>query len=169
MRKPNTEMPISKLVKRTKLNAWLLTWVGTSGPAIDPDKKVIAIVDARRSESFIEDLVDVLYCRSVDSAYHMAFMANKRGQRAKQYRHMNTYPGHILYGRRPCIFARRVCNLTILWDEGKRTEHLRWTELAIFGNARSGSGVVEIVPAQEGEHSRSTEPLSLDIYDTSDA
>lgn len=111
-------------VRQTRLNAWLLTWEGTVGPAINPDKKIIAITDARRSERFIEALVDVLYSRSVDSAYDMAFMANKRNQREAQYRHINTYPSRILYGRTPCIYARRVSNLTVQWDEETSKEQL---------------------------------------------
>jgi hypothetical protein len=154
-----------KLTKQTKLNAWLLTWEGTSGPAVQPDKKIIAIVDARRSESFIEALVDVLYCRSVDSAYDMAFMANKRQLRERQYRHLNTYPSRILYGRLPCIYARRVHDLEVAWNEEHKTEHIRWTEEAIFGNAKSGASIVEIVPSRECEHVRSHQPLALDIYE----
>lgn len=152
-------------VRQTRLNAWLLTWEGTSGPATDPAKKIVAIVDARKSKSFIESLVDILYSRSVDSAYDMAFMANKRNQREAQYRHINTYPSHILYGRNPCIYARRVINLTVQWDEEAATEQLSWTEPAIFGNAESGSGVVEIVSPSNHEHARSYGTLSLDIYD----
>lgn len=152
-------------VKQTKLNAWLLTWEGTSGPATRPDKKIVAIIDARRSDAFIASLVDVLYCRSVDSAYDMAFMANKRQLRDRQYRHTNTYPSRILFGRLPCIYARRVCNLTVVWDEAMGKEHIRWTEPAIFGNAKTGSSVVEIVPPREFEHVRSHNPLALDVYE----
>ena len=158
----NPLRPFRWPVKRTKLNAWLLTWEGTSGPAVDPQRKVIAILDARRSEAFVEDLADVIYCRSFDSAYDMAFMANKRGQRSRQYRHLNTWPSQILYGRMPCIFARRVEDLTVSIDEVENVEHLHWTEPPVFGNAETGSGITELVPAREGENVRSIEPLSRD-------
>lgn len=158
-------MQKTRRIRQTRLNAWLLTWEGTSGPATDPDKKIIAITDARRSERFIEDLVDVLYSRSVDSAYDMAFMANKRNQRKAQYRHINTHPSRILYGRMPCIYARRVSNLTVQRNEEIGKEQLSWTEPAVFGNATTGSGVVEIVPSSNHVHSRSCGTLSLDIYD----
>lgn len=150
--------------KQTSLNAWLLTWEGLSGPAVDPDRKIIAIVDGRRSEAFIEDLVDVLYSRSVDSAYDMAFMANKRKQRERQYRHIGTYPGQVLYGRLPFIFARRVVDLTVQWDEEAGRELLSWVEPAIYGNAESGAGVREIVAAASHSHTRSHGVLTHDLY-----
>ena len=155
-------MKRAKHDRHTTHNAWLLTWEGTSGAAIDRDTKIIAILDARRSESFVEALVDVLYCRSHSSAYGMAFMANKRRQRDSQYRHTGTYPSQILYGHLPCIFARRVIELTITLDEAQALEHLRWTEPPVFGNAKVGSGIVEIVPARQREHTRSAMPLSRD-------
>lgn len=154
-------MKHQKHVKRTRLNAWLLTWEGIDGAAADPNKKIIAILDARRSEAFIKDLVDTIYSRSHNSAFGMALMANKRHQRNRLC-HVGTYPQHVLYGDMPCVFARRVVDLTVTWDEDKGTEHLQWTEPPIFGNAPVGSGIVEIVAAREMEHRRSTRPLSDD-------
>ena len=147
-------------VKRTKLNAWLLTWEGTHGPAVDPDRKIVAILDARKSAAFVEGLIDVIYAQCHDSAFDMAFMANKRSQRVLQYRHLNTYPEQILYGRMPCIFARRVSDLTVSADVSAATEHLHWIEPAVFGNAPTGSGIVELVPAKTVEHARSNKPLA---------
>ncbi len=155
----------SKHTKKIILNAWLLTWEGTTGPAVNSERKIIAIIDARRSESFVEGLIDVLYSRFVDSAYDMAFMANKRKQREAHYRHLNTYPGRILYGRRPSIYARRVNTLTIQWDEDTGEEQLSWVEPAIYGNAKTGAGVREIVPATSHKHSRSYGVLSHDLYE----
>lgn len=158
MRKPNR-------TKQASLNAWLLTWEGASGPAVDPEKKIVAIVNARRSEAFIAGLVDVLYCRSVDSAYDMAFMANKGKQREHQYRHLNTYPDRILYGRLPCIYARKVADLKIQWNEETGEELLSWVEPAIYGNAETGAGVREIVAASYHSHRRAYGVLSSDLYE----
>ena len=113
----------------------------------------------------MEDLVDVIYCRSSDSAYEMALMANKRGQRTNQFKHRGTYPSQILYGRLPCIFARRVKDLTITLDLENSREYLQWTELPVFGNAKVGAGIVEIVSAREAEHTRTFKPLSRDRTD----
>ncbi len=147
------------------MNAWLLTWEGTEGPARTPDKKVVAILSSRRSATLIADLVEVLYCRSVDSAYDMAFLANKRRVRERQYRHMYSTSSRLFYGRNPCIFARRVTNLTVERDNGHNTELLRWTELAIFQNAKSGSGIVQVEPQRDCQHLRAFGPLTLDIYE----
>ena len=55
-------------VRPLNMNAWLLTWEGTEGPALLPDKKIIAILASRKLDRSILDLVDILYRRSVDSA-----------------------------------------------------------------------------------------------------
>lgn len=149
-------------IKRTRLNAWLLTWEGTPGSDGPLGGKIIAILDGRRSHSFVEDLVDVIYGRCVYSAYEMAFMANKRNQRDRQYKCLYTKPSQVLYGHMPLIFARRVRNLTITRDEAQGIEHLRWTELPIYGNASSGSSVVLVTPEEEREYVRSINTLSRD-------
>lgn len=149
-------------IKRTRLNAWLLTWEGTPGSDVPPGGKIIAILDGRRSHSFVKDLVDVIYGRCVYSAYEMAFMANKRSQRDRQYKVLYTRPLQILYGHMPLIFARRVQSLTITRDEEQGTEHLRWTELPVYGNAISGSSVELKTPEEEREYVRLIGTLSRD-------
>ena len=152
-------------IKRTKLNAWLLTWEGTLGNEGPVGGKIIAILDGRRSHSFVEDLVDAIYGRCVYSAYEMAFMANKRNQRDFQYKAVGTRPSQVVYGHMPLIFARRVRDLTITSDESQGTEHLRWTELPRYGNASSGSAVVELEPEEEREYVRPIKTLSRDRTD----
>lgn len=147
------------------MNAWLLTWEGTAGPAVMPDKKIIAILSSRRSTAAIADLVDVLYCRSVDSAYDMAFMTNKRTQRKSKYRHLYSTSSRLFYGRNPCIFARQVTDLRIEQDFDSKSELLSWRELPVYQNAPSGSGIVELYPAEECEHRRSLGTLSLDLQE----
>jgi hypothetical protein len=147
---------------RAKLNAWLLTWEGTPGSDGPSGGKIIAILDGRRSHGFVEDLVDILYWRSHCTAYETALTANKRRQRDSGCKPRGVYPGHILYGRMPFIFARRVHDLTVSQDQSNGTEHLRWTELPTYGNAKVGSGIVELTPAQEREYVRAIKPLSRD-------
>jgi len=91
-------------------------------------------------------------------------MVNKHALRQSQYRHLNTYPSHILYGRMPCIYARKVVNLKVRLDEASKEEHLSWTEPPIYGNAKSGSGVAEIVQASNHSLVRPYATISLDIY-----
>lgn len=147
------------------MNAWLLTWEGTTGPALVPDKKILAIISSRRSAGAVAEIVDTLYCRSVNSAFDMALLANKRKQREHQYKHLCSTFHRIFYGRNPCIFARVVSNLKIERDEARKTELIRWTELPVFQNAESGSTPVQVEPARECQLVRSLEPLSRDIYE----
>lgn len=146
------------------MNAWLLTWEGTSGPAILANKKIVAIISARRASSTIEKMVDLLYCRSVDSAYDMAFMAYKGKQRAGQYKLLCSTPGRIFYGRNPCIYARVVSNLRIERDETRKEERVQWTEPPYRQFVQPGYVLVEVEPPYEQELVRALEPLSLDVY-----
>jgi hypothetical protein len=145
------------------MNAWLLTGEGTTGPALVPDKKIIAILSSRRSSAVIADIVDVIYCRCVDSAYDMASLANKRKQRVREYQHITSTSNRLFYGRNPSIFARQVTNLRIEKDLRSNCEILRWSELPVYQNAPSGSGIIERYPAEEREHRRSLTPLSTDL------
>jgi hypothetical protein len=147
------------------MNAWLLTWEGTAGPAVTPDKKIVAIFSARRSARTVADIVDALYCRSVDAAYDMALLANKRTRREREYLLPGSTSHRFFYGGNPCIFARLVVDLEIERAEGWGTEVVRWTEPATFMNAESGSGIVEAQPRRKCELTRSSTPLSSDVYE----
>lgn len=114
---------------------------------------------------FVDQPRDTLYCRSVDSAYNMALVANKRKLREHQYRHLRSTLRRFFYGRNPCIFARVVSDLHVERDEDQKTEVIRWTELPIFENARSGSTPVQVEPARECQLVRTLGPLSNDIYE----
>ena len=147
------------------MNAWLLTWEGTAGPALVTDQKIVAIITARKSLRAIAELVDVLYCRSVDTAYDMAFLANKRKQRDSQYRSIYSTMSHLHYGRNPWIYARVVSNLRVKRDETGKREIVRWIEPACLKVERPGALPVETMPPAEKQVIRSLEPISRDIYE----
>jgi hypothetical protein len=144
------------------MKAWLLTWEGTSGPALVPEKKIIAILSSRRSSSAIEELVDVLYCRGLYCAYDMAALANKRKVRERQFRQIGSNFHRFFYGSNPCIFARVVSDLKVERDEEQKMETICWTELPIFKNAPYGSIPVQVEPARECQLVRSLVPLEHD-------
>lgn len=146
------------------MNAWLLTWEGTSGPALIPDKKIVAILSARKTYSRVADLVDLLYCRSVYSAYEMAFMANKRKQRDDQYKTIFSTLSHLFYGRNPCIYARVVNNLTIIKDDASTVECITWTEPSYVEVEKPGTMPVIIEPESNHKLVRRLDPLSNDVY-----
>jgi len=109
------------------MNAWLLTWEGT-GRNVTPENKIVAIVSSRRSSSFIEDLVEVLYCRTADSAYDAARGANRSRQRRNQLRATFSANNQIFFGRNPLIFARRVTNLVVVQNETQGMETITWLD-----------------------------------------
>jgi hypothetical protein len=147
------------------MNAWLLTWEGTCGPALIGDKKIVAIISARKSSNVIEEMVDILYRRSVDSASGMAFLANKRRKREDLYKHIYSQPSRLFYGHNPCIYARAVSNLKIERDEARQEEIIRWTEPPYLEVKQVGTLPVEVEPASEKELVRSLRPLSFDLYE----
>ena len=147
------------------MNAWLLTWEGTSGPALVPEKKIVAIISARRNANTIADMVDLLYCRAIDSAHDMAFAANKRKLRDNQYRHQYSQSHRLFYGRNPCIYARLVSNFEVARDEALGVERVRWTDPPYLRVMNPGEMPVEVEPAIDREIVRRARSLSLDLYE----
>lgn len=146
------------------MNAWILTWEGTEGPALVADQKIIAILSSRKSERIVTDLVEILYCQTVETAAEMMRLSNKRRLREKQYRHIYSTGDRLFYGRNPCIFARRVSKLRIERDQIAGFEVVRWHEPATYRNATSGSGIEENLAARDCEHRRSLSPLVAQVY-----
>lgn len=145
------------------MNAWLLTWEGTEGFAMVPDRKVVAILSARKSERAVIELVRLLYCRTVESAGDMAKMANRQQLHDKRYRHIYSTGSRISYGGNPYIFARRVENLAIQRDESRGVEIVHWHQPATYRNAVSDSGIEEDIPARDCELIRSLVPLAPQV------
>jgi hypothetical protein len=146
------------------MNAWLLTWEGT-GSRVVSDNKILAIISSRRSSSFIKDLVDVLYCRSVDSAYDMATRANKRKQRDRELMATFSTPSRIFYGRNPMIFARLVTALKVVRNEAQGTETVSWTDPPYLKIEKPGELPVVTDPERYCEVVRQINvPLSRDLY-----
>lgn len=142
------------------MNAWLLTWEGTVGSAVQPEEKIVAILSSRRSARSIGDLVQTLYHRSVDTAYEMSRSANKIKAREQRYKHVYSTNARYFYGANPCIFARNVVDLSVLKDETNGVEIIQWTEPAIFVNATNGSGIEQNEPPRQCKHTRPLIPLA---------
>lgn len=149
--------------KRLK-NAWVLTWEGTRGPAISEQTQLIAIFSSRRGMASIFDAVETTYGRALFSALEMATLANKARDRRERLLHENTGPDLILYGKDPCIFARRVEDLSIRSDPAAGIEEVRWTEPALYRNASVGSGIEKKLDERHCQISRFIGPLSLDLH-----
>ena len=140
------------------MNAWLLTWEGTAGAAVRPEEKIIAILSSRLSTPV--GLVQAIYHRSVDTAYDMYLTANKSKARAQRYENIQSTSVRYFYGANPCIFARKVTDLSVHKDETHGCEIIRWVEPADFVNADLGSGIKEQWPSKQCEHARPLIPLA---------
>ena len=145
------------------MNAWLLTWEGTTGPALDPHRKLISILSARKTESTVLEHVDQLYCRSIYTAKDLAHFANKRRERERQFKHLASTWNRLFYGRNPCIFARVVSGLSFTYDPDKNEETLHWVDPPYLRIPEPGAMPVEIEPATKRELTRRVEPLARDL------
>ena len=147
------------------MNAWLLTWEGTDPHVSDGNNKILAILSSRRSAAFIEDLVDILYSRSVDSAYYTARVANKRRQCRKELIATFSANDRIFYGRNPMVFARRVSDLKVVRNEIEGTETITWMDPPYLRIEKLGELPVVADPERQCEIVRSIRaPLSRDLY-----
>ena len=145
------------------MNAWLLTWEGTIGPALDPHRKLISILSGRKTESTVLEHVDQLYCRSIYAAKDLAHFANKRREREAEFKHLASAWDRLFYGRNPCIFARLVSGLSFTYDPDTNEETLRWVDPPYLRVLELGAMPVEIEPATERELTRRAEPLARDL------
>ena len=59
------------------MKAWLITWEGTDR-RIKEENSIAAIISAKRSSSFIEELCDVLFHRTSFDAADMVYYANHK-------------------------------------------------------------------------------------------
>jgi hypothetical protein len=112
------------------MNAWLLTWEGTS-PKITDNNRIIGIIGSRRSDSFVAELVEFLYSRNYSSAFDMAYIANrpkKKNFTAEKTQIINGAPHgeRIICGHNPWIYARKVKNLKITQEDD--IEIITWQE-----------------------------------------
>lgn len=129
------------------------------------DNNILAIISSRRSSSFIRDLVDVLYSRSVDSAYDMATRANKRKQRDREWKATFSTSNRLFYGRNPMIFARLVTDLKVVRNESQGTETVSWTDPPYLKIEKPGDLPVVADPERDCELVRQINvPLSGDMY-----
>lgn len=148
------------------MNAWLITWEGTISNITDANK-IVGVLSARNSESEIEKLVDFVYHRTIFTVSDMAHYANKRKARQSRSKTLFSQGGRIFYGSNPCLFARRVKDLTVIVDASRNTETMSWVELAVIENNEStGYTFKETVPEKAMSISRpvntplATEPIN---------
>ena len=147
------------------MNAWLITWEGTSRRITDANK-IVGVLSARNSDSDIEKLVDFIYHRTVFSVGEMIYYANKRKARQARSKAIFSGGGRIFYGKgsNPFLFARRVRDIQVKVEESKNMEVISWVELALIENNESpGYKFKEITPEKMMSISRSANsPLAIE-------
>ena len=112
------------------MNAWLITWEGTS-PKITDENRIIGILGSRRSDSFVAELVEFIYLRNSSSVSEMAYIANRPKKKpfpAERTQIINGVPHgeRLICGHNPWIYARKVKNLKIAQDGD--VEIITWKE-----------------------------------------
>jgi hypothetical protein len=151
------------------VNAWLLTWEGTSG-MITAQNKIAAIISSRRSSAFVYDVVDLLYGRTVDSAYDVARSANRRSARRDELLAAYSTSQRFFFGRNPFLFARRVSDLRVVRHERQNLEVVTWIDPPYLRIEKPGD-----LPVAADSERRCTlrrhlqSPLSSDLYGTNHA
>jgi hypothetical protein len=112
-----------------KMNAWLLTWEVLPTAERDIDK-IAAILSYRKPDNKIAEIVELLYLRSMCSAFDMAYYANRRKEMLFKVQQRD---GYIICDSNPYwLYARRVTNLQIQVDKEKGKEILSWIEPPTF-------------------------------------
>lgn len=115
------------------MNAWLITWEGTSLYKKKVEK-IVAILSSRKSYKEIAKIVELLYMRAMNTASDMAYYANRRKAmpfKAQKFPIINgiLYSEKIFCGDwQLMLLARKVINLTISIDETRGKEVLTWIE-----------------------------------------
>ena len=146
------------------MNAWLLTWEGTKGPALVPDKQIVAILSGRLATKTVELIVDVLYTRCALTADELTYFAHKRKERQKRFKVIGTSPDRFIYGHNPWIYARHVTDLVVEKDENQDLEHVSWTDPPEWTVKEPGAMPVQTRPATPKQLTRALKPIVAEIY-----
>lgn len=113
-------------------SAWLVTWEWIGDHAA-VDKKVVTIINYRKSASYVKDFIEQLYIEtsaSISNKYSYAKSAKNNLYPAKYFRVKGVdWSGCMYCGHNPHLYARRVKNLRI--TEGAEGECLEWDEIPI--------------------------------------
>ncbi|PYC20952.1 hypothetical protein DMO17_16475 [Aquipseudomonas alcaligenes] len=114
------------------------------------NRAVVAILSAKRSHEFVEDLIDLLYMRDTASAFDLAYYANRKSERRARNRMICSVGGRIFYGTASmCLFGRLVSGLEV--NEAQGIETIRCTELAYYRNSPVAPDGIELVEPEQSK------------------
>ena len=114
------------------MNAWLITWEGTSR-SLNDGNRLIAIIGSRRSERYISDIVEFTYLRATSTADGLIYVANRPKRKefgvvTKEVINGVPHSSRISCGENPWIYARRVTDLGVTINIEKSVEVVCWRE-----------------------------------------
>ena len=133
--------------------AWLITWMGTEPWAWSDDwRSIMAVISGNRSEKFIKEVMWLLDVRAKNSAYHMAYFANRRQQYGLPFR---SGAGLRLRGSNAWLYARIVTDLTVTNDGINET--LQWVEPDYYRNNPDTYQIELVEKGRQGAVTRSVE------------
>ena len=152
------------------MNAWLITWEGTELHKNELDK-IAAILNSRKSEKSVMELIELLYLRSTCNASAMAHFVNCRKEIPfKAYKDLSSegilYPERCYCGSGQfMLYARRVTNLKICLNKEKGKEVLTWVEPSTYHLDQQRYNIEHVEKGKLGEWERDhLSPLSKDTW-----
>ena len=117
-------------MRRKNVKAWLITWEGDH----DRDDNVAMLLHPGIVEGRVADLMALLYANEYGSFSERVVYAMERDPFHHPYRARlgsrdgRELAGHLVCGRNPYLYGRRVERVTVLeGDDG--TQSLQWSEI----------------------------------------
>jgi len=146
------------------MNAWLITWEGTDS-RINNKNKIVAILSGKRSQSFVEDLIDFIYLRFTQSAHGMAYFANRPRERRHKNKPNFSNGGRIFYGANPYLYGRQVTDISVTQRTDENIEIISWVELPYYRQNPDKNYELEMIePEIRKELLRpTTDPLGVEL------
>ena len=130
------------------MNAWLITWEGTG--KITDDKKIVAILDPRKSRKTLAELVEFIYSRATFNVGEViSYTVQSKRSPYKVLGNMSVinnvqHGDRLICGNNPHLYARKVSELKIETDLDAYLETVTWQEPPIFRLKDKSSGQVEV-------------------------
>lgn len=112
------------------------------------------------------DVMGFLYLRWVESAYGMAYYANRKRQRRSKNRAVFSNGGRIFYGSNPALYGRQDSDLSVSRDEQRKIEVVRWVEPPYYRQNPEANYAIELVePPKAKELTRPLhKPIGIELH-----
>ena len=118
------------------MKAWLVTWEWMA-PHAEVVNKIAAVINSRRSERFVADMVEHIYAHSnynMKELLDIVKVPKRNPYKATRGEIIHGVPhgDRITCGHHPWLYARIVTDLTATTDKETALEIIKWKEPPIF-------------------------------------